>query len=120
MQLDPPRHLTVFSREGMVALCEESGFDVSQVHDDSTAFQFWTSEQVLSGTPLVAEDSHFVNPERSVFSRGQLRSWDREAAQLNARGRGDQAAWVLTQAAWVLTQSGSVDAPAARDRTASR
>ena len=96
MQLDPPRHLTVFSREGMQRLCADLHLHVERVQDDSTSFQFWASEQVQNGIPLVSERSHFVDPRASSFSAARLRGWDQEARALNRAGRGDQAAWVLT------------------------
>jgi hypothetical protein len=95
MQLDPPRHLTLFSRLGMERLCARAGFTITEVRDDSTAFQFWTSEQVRAGVPLISDTSHFVHPSRSAFTSRQIREWEKEAESLNARGRGDQAAWVL-------------------------
>lgn len=95
IQLDPPRHLTIFSRIGMQRLCTDLGLIVTRLEDDSTAFQFWASEQLRSGLPLVAETSHFVNPARSGFSAAEIQRWENEAAELNAQGRGDQAAWVL-------------------------
>lgn len=98
MQLDPPRHLTVFSRLGMQRMCDDIGLLIKEIRDDSTAFQFWASEQAGAGIPLVAETSHFVNPSESMFSTAQIRAWEKEAAVLNAQGRGDQAAWVLTSA----------------------
>ena len=49
VQLDPPRYLTVFSREGMERLCADVGLTIERVQDDSTAFQFWASEQLLAG-----------------------------------------------------------------------
>jgi SAM-dependent methyltransferase len=99
IQLDPPRHLTLFSREGMETLARRTGFTVDAVADDSSSFQFWGSEQARSGTSLMAPDSHFVNAAGSAFARGQLRAWDREADELNRAGLGDQAAWVLRRTA---------------------
>ncbi len=96
MQLDPPRHLTVFSRVGMQRLCADVDLQIQQVRDDSTSFQFWASEQLRAGIPLIAATSHFVNPRDSTFSAARLREWEKEAELLNERGRGDQAAWVLT------------------------
>jgi SAM-dependent methyltransferase len=92
---DAPRHLSIASREGMRRLTERTGFEIVSVVDDSNEAQFWASEQYRAGTPLVAADSHFVNPRGSAFSRGQIRSWRREADRLNRQSRGDQAAWVL-------------------------
>jgi SAM-dependent methyltransferase len=92
---DAPRHLTVFSREGMATLCRELGLRLEHVVDDSNESQFWASEQYVAGVPLTSENSHFVNPKRSMFSRHQIRSWQHRAAALNRTSRGDQAAWIL-------------------------
>lgn len=92
---DAPRHLSIASREGMRQLCDRTGLEIQSVVDDSNEAQFWASEQYRAGTPLVADDSHFVNPRRSPFTRGQIRRWRREAERLNRQSRGDQAAWVL-------------------------
>lgn len=96
VQLDAPRHLTIFSREGMAALAAEHDLDLVAVHDDSTAFQFWGSEQVKRGIPLFSEKSMMVSPKGHVFSDAEVTTWTRRAAELNAAGRGDQAAWVMT------------------------
>lgn len=103
VQLDAPRHITVFSREGMARLCAERGLELVATHDDSTAFQFWGSEQARAGVALGDPESHFVNPAASRFTDAQIGAWDREAEGLNAIGRGDQSAWVLR-----VTAQGSV------------
>ena len=95
VQLDAPRHLTIFSREGMEALSERVGMKVVRVRDDSTAFQFWGSEQVRTDIPLMSERSMVVAPNDHVFTNSEIRRWQERSHQLNAAGRGDQAAWVL-------------------------
>jgi SAM-dependent methyltransferase len=92
---DAPRHLSIASREGMQQLCARTGFVIESVVDDSNEAQFWASEQYRAGTPLVADESHFINPRRSPFTRRQISQWRREADRLNRESRGDQAAWVL-------------------------
>ncbi len=109
IQLDPPRHLTLFSRQGMQQLSAASGFTVSRVHDDSSSFQFWGSEQARQGLALMSPGSHFVDPGRSPFTRSGLRAWDRESAALNREGRGDQAAWVLRPGAPSESVTGTGD-----------
>ncbi len=113
VQLDPPRHLTLFSREGMERLSAASGFTVSSVCDDSSSFQFWGSEQARQGLALMSPDSHFVASRRSPFTRAQLRGWDRESVELNRQGRGDQAAWVLQPAPSDAPSDAPADAPSA-------
>lgn len=99
VQLDVPRHLTVLSRAGVAALAARAGLEVVATRDDSTAFQFWGSEQAAAGVPLTAAGSHMTHPGDSPFTRAQVRRWQAEADRLNARGEGDQAAWVLRPAA---------------------
>lgn len=95
VQLDAPRHVTLLSRRGVEAVGRRAGLRVVGVRDDSTGFQFWGSEQVRRGVPLSDARSHMVAPRASAFSRRQIHDWERAARSLNARGRGDQAAWVL-------------------------
>ena len=95
VSLDAPRHLVVFSRVGVDSLCQRLGAGVVSVDDDSTGFQFWGSEQNLRGIPLMDERSVMVKPREAPFSRVQLQGWEKQAAVLNAAGRGDQAAWVI-------------------------
>ncbi|MDT7602626.1 MAG: hypothetical protein QOF61_623 [Acidobacteriota bacterium] len=95
VQLDPPRHLHLFTAAKFRALAEDEGFGVDEVRHDSTAFQFWGSEQYVRDIPLSDARSYLVNPEASVFSREQIARWEDEAAHLNARGEGDQAIFYL-------------------------
>ena len=98
VQLDAPRHLVVFSREGLDSLCGRVGAAILSVDDDSTGFQFWGSEQYLLGIPLMDGQSVMVAPRHAPFSKGQLKGWEKQAVALNRTGRGDQAAWVIAPA----------------------
>lgn len=95
VQFDAPRHITLLSRPGMTAVAQRCGLRVLSVHDDSTGFQFWGSEQVRRGLPLTDDRSHMMTPARSPFGRAKLLAWERRSRALNAAGLGDQAAWVL-------------------------
>ncbi len=97
VQLDAPRHLTIFSRNGIETLAEGLGLAVKAVKDDSNAFQFWGSEQVARGIPLMSAESHLMSEKRSTFTRAQIDRWERESRTLNECGRGDQAAWLLVR-----------------------
>ncbi len=93
--LDAPRHLFIFSRRSFSNLAEEAGFEVVEVAFDSTAFQFWGSEQYKLDIPLMDERSYFVNPQNSIFSSQQLTEFSRQASELNEREEGDQAIFYL-------------------------
>lgn len=99
VQLDPPRHLHVHTRESVGALASEAGLYLDRVIHDSDEFQFWGSEQYLRDIPLFSPRSHAVSPSDSIFSRGEIRAFRREAKRLNAKGLGDQAAFYLRPAA---------------------
>lgn len=95
VQLDPPRHLYLFTEKTLTTLTEEAGFTVREVTYDSTAFQFWGSEQYARDIPLVDARSYFVNPDKSLFTNKQLVDFAAQAATLNESREGDQAAFYL-------------------------
>jgi SAM-dependent methyltransferase len=97
VQLDPPRHLFVPTVRGMEILAGAAGLRVRRVVFDSTAFQFWASEQYRRGIPLHAPQSYLVDPAASPFTSEQIRGYEEEARALNRRGRGDQACFYLEQ-----------------------
>lgn len=111
IQLDPPRHVTVFSREGMAELCAQQGMKIESTYDDSTSFQFWGSEQAARGLALVDPASHMVDETASAFSRKQIAQWARAARRLNERGRGDQSAWVIAADRAVLSDDEDTSKP---------
>lgn len=95
VQLDPPRHLFLYTEHAFRELAERSGFIVEKVVYDSTAFQFWGSEQYRMDMPL--NDPRSLNrPDgKTVFSEEQQEAWRRDAERLNKTGEGDQACFYL-------------------------
>lgn len=91
--LDAPRHLFIPSIEGLRRLARSAAMRVVSVDYDSTAFQFWGSEQYRRGIPLMSPQSYRVNPR--AFTASEVSRWRREAETLNRQGRGDQAVIVL-------------------------
>jgi SAM-dependent methyltransferase len=87
--LDPPRHLSLPSREGMQILARKYGFVMEAMFDDSTRFQFVASELYLRNIPLLEQN------ELKEFSSKTLKEYDKRAARLNALNRGDSMAFVL-------------------------
>lgn len=95
VQLDAPRHFFLHSRQSLELLACAAGFVVERVLYDSTAFQFWGSEQYRRGLPLWASESYAVNPKASGFTRQQIAAFEARAKVLNAQEDGDQACFVL-------------------------
>lgn len=90
VQLDAPRHLYLHSRRSIQLVAEQCGLSVYKSIDDSSKFQFTGSELYRRGIALNVDKR-----ERNIFSRAQLRQYQKRAATLNAEGRGDQAAIYL-------------------------
>lgn len=102
-QLDAPRHLFLHSVRSIETLAAQAGFELTRVLYDSNAFQFWGSEQYRSGIPFFDPRSYAVSPKQSMFSAADMRSFSRKARQLNDRGDGDQAVFVLRSKACQAT-----------------
>ncbi|OAT81219.1 hypothetical protein A6M21_11370 [Desulfotomaculum copahuensis] len=95
VQLDAPRHFYLHSIDSIKWLAEISGFILTKVTYDSTAFQFWGSEQYLNDIPLISNRSYCVNPSNSLFTMADIRKFIKKANILNSEMRGDQAAFYL-------------------------
>jgi SAM-dependent methyltransferase len=89
VQLDAPRHIVIFSREGFAKLAERTGFRITDTIDDSGSFQFWGSEMYRRDIPLRSE-----KPE-NLFSSFELSEFQARADEINSRGEGDQTAFFV-------------------------
>ena len=92
---DAPRHLILHSVKSMQLLADRHGFETKQIIYDSTAFQFWGSEQYKQDISLHDERSYAVNKQRSVFSADEINNWKKMSAELNKKAEGDQASFFL-------------------------
>jgi SAM-dependent methyltransferase len=90
IQLDPPRHLTLFSRLGLERLGAEAGWCLKESFDDSGSFQFWGSLLAQEGIPL-------ASGRRSRFSPAEIKAFEAQAADLNRRGEGDSVAMLFVK-----------------------
>ncbi|TDQ11770.1 methyltransferase family protein [Pedobacter metabolipauper] len=96
VQLDAPRHFFLHTVKSMNILAEDSGFEIKKTIFDSTGFQFWGSELYRRDIPLFVDDEHHgMYPVNKVFSSSELQDFEKEAEQLNLKGRGDSAAFYL-------------------------
>jgi SAM-dependent methyltransferase len=95
VQLDPPRHLFLFTEKSFRGLAEKAGFSVEKVVYDSESFQFFGSEQYLRDIAMNDERAYRGNVAESIFAPAQLREWEREAEILNEKQQGDQACFYL-------------------------
>jgi len=95
VQLDPPRHLFLFTEKSFNFVAEKAGFMIEKVIYDSEAFQFWGSEQYLRDISLNGERAYKGIIEESIFTTEQMSDWENQAQDLNTQNRGDQACFYL-------------------------
>lgn len=95
VQLDPPRHLFLYTEQSFRGLAESSGFTVESVIYDSDEFQFFASEQYARDIAMNDPRAFRGVVSESIFSSAELRNWHKQANELNAAGLGDQACFYL-------------------------
>ena len=88
--LDAPRHLYLHSVKSIHLLAQQAGFSVERIQSDSTAFQFWGSEQYARDIALMTPGSRAIAPAAGAFTAAELKDFARRAAQLNRENDGDQ------------------------------
>lgn len=98
VQLDPPRHLFLHTKTSIAVLASRSGFAITGIRYDGSAFQFWGSEQYARDIPLRSPRSYAEDPAASIFCAAQIADFDRRAGELNEEGKGDQAGFFLRRA----------------------
>lgn len=89
VQLDPPRHIFVPSREGMRLVGEAAGLKSEGHEDDSTAFQFWGSEQYRRDIPLRTDER--LPKASQVFTPDEIVDFEAKTKVVNAASDGDQS-----------------------------
>jgi 2-polyprenyl-3-methyl-5-hydroxy-6-metoxy-1,4-benzoquinol methylase len=94
VQLDAPRHFYLHTIKSMEILAKKTGLEIVDVSFDSTAFQFYGSEQYIMGIPLVGEKT-YSRRKSSTFTKQQIKEYEIRAKQLNQEGQGDQACFIL-------------------------
>lgn len=90
VQLDAPRHLFLYSIEGLNCVAGLAGLRVARVRYDSCYFQFWGSENYERGIPLT--DQRTGSRLRWWFKRWWM---NMRARDLNRKQQGDQAVFYL-------------------------
>jgi SAM-dependent methyltransferase len=95
VQLDAPRHLYLFTERSIAILAKQAGLVVEKVVYDSTAFQFWGSQQYKQDLPLRDLRSYQENPKNSIFRKDEITTFEKRAAELNLKDEGDTACFYL-------------------------
>lgn len=95
VQLDAPRHFFIHSKESIKHLANEVGLKVIDIEYDSTAFQFYGSEQYLKDIPLNDPRAFRGDLKNSIFSKKDIKLFTNMAIELNEKKEGDSCAFFL-------------------------
>lgn len=93
--IDAPRHIFIPSIKSMNILCDNAGLTLYDIVYDSTILQFWGSEQYLKDIPLVSEKTYGKHNNNSIFSKEDIKNFQRKTVELNAVQLGDSAAFFI-------------------------
>lgn len=88
VHLDPPRHISIFTKRSMKIAAELAHFRVVKIDYDSTWESFGLSELCMKGLPLYLNRNH-------RFSNKQVSMWKALATKLNEERKGDTAVFFL-------------------------
>ncbi|MDV7391417.1 class I SAM-dependent methyltransferase, partial [Arthrospira platensis SPKY1] len=95
VQIDAPRHLYLHTVASLGLAARKAGLRIDRVDFDSTAFQFWGSEQYRRDITLYDPRSYEFGLAQSIFNPGQIAEFARRSRELNQQGKEDQACFYL-------------------------
>jgi SAM-dependent methyltransferase len=88
VELDPPRHFTLFSTKGFIQMAKNLGLRLESTLFDTTAFAYWGSELYKQGVTLVDPKTKAFRDPRAHFSNTQLAEFENRARASNEVRRG--------------------------------
>jgi len=91
VEMDPPRHLYLHSRESIRLLGEKAGLHLYTTICDSLELEFYGSEQYLQDIPLSAKNSYWLNHDNQIFSNEEIEGFRNMARQVNEKDEGGRA-----------------------------
>jgi hypothetical protein len=97
-ELDPPRHLAVFSGAGLERMVTAAGFEIDHVTWESGDWEFVASEQYRRDIGMFEPGSHFVDPAAGAFRPEEIAAFQAEARRLNEMGQAGRASFWLRAA----------------------
>ena len=93
VELDAPRHLFLFTSEGLTDLARRHGFEPVAVESDAGWWDLVASEQYRRDLGMYEPTSWFVDEKTSVFDREELLEFRRQSREMNERGTAGRAAF---------------------------
>ncbi len=90
-ELDPPRHLFVFSRAGLVEMAARVGLELEGSIQETAHREFIGSAQYERDIATYGPGSWFVDPEASTITRADVEAFREAAALANMAGAAGRA-----------------------------
>lgn len=91
---DAPRHLFLHSVKSLDYLCRKAGLRIDSIHYNSQVSQFISSLMYQRGIPYVKQDEEAI---KSMFRKSEVDEFAQMTAELNEKGYGDHAVFVITK-----------------------
>ena len=91
---DAPRHLFLHSVKSMEYLCRKAGLRIENIHFNSRDLQFISSLLYQQGIPYLEQEENVI---RSRFSPEELNQFAGLTSELNQKGYGDHAVFVIVK-----------------------
>ena len=98
VELDAPRHLYIHSKKSIRELARRAGLELFDTQYDTTAFEFYGSEQYRLNIPLTSPESLWANRESTVFTREKQIEFAERAEKANADGTAGRACFFFRHA----------------------
>jgi SAM-dependent methyltransferase len=98
LQMDPPRHLYLHSKKSIQIILQKSGLQQDKIVFDSNELPMIGSDQYENGIAMTAENSYFINPQKSTILSAKVSEYRLLANKLNLQGKGDQVCLYLSLA----------------------
>lgn len=111
-ELDPPRHLVVFTIEGLKAIAARHGLELVRIFYDSAPSEVIGSEQNVRDLAMFEPGSWFVDPAPSAYSPADVERISGEVLTLNAEGRAGRGGFVFQVARPPVEVTHGAPAPA--------
>ena len=99
VELDVPRHLSVFSQSGLDTMAERAGLRPVGITWEANAWEFVLSEQYVRDLGMYEPGSWWVDPETSAFDQAAVEAFQQEAVRLRTEGRSGRAEFLFERPA---------------------
>jgi hypothetical protein len=99
VELDAPRHFFLHTPRSLAHAAERCGLRIFHTAFEPITLPYWGSELYRRGIPLFDPERGAIRSPRSVFSEGELATFERRARRAVRQGQGGPAALYLRRAA---------------------